>query len=54
MSKIIKTNQRVGDSMPPGLAKAIYEQAKQQQQQSTNTQTNQSSPKSGGGNSKNQ
>ncbi|HAT1528881.1 TPA: hypothetical protein I8W52_004129 [Morganella morganii] len=53
MSKIIKTNQPVGDSMPPGLAKAIYEQAKQQQQ-STNTQTNQSPTKSSGGSSKNQ
>lgn len=53
MSKIIQTNKFIGDSMPPGLAKAIYEQAKQQQQ-STNTQTNQSPPKSSGGDSKNQ
>ncbi len=53
MSKINKTSLPIGDSMPPGLAKAIYEQAKQQQQ-STNTQTNQSPPKSSGDNNKNQ
>ncbi|EMF0796024.1 hypothetical protein ACV772_002013 [Proteus mirabilis] len=47
MSKIIKTNKFIGDSMPPGLAKAIYEQAKQQLQQ-TGTQTNQNSKSNGG------
>ncbi|MGW1368461.1 hypothetical protein [Providencia alcalifaciens] len=46
MSKIIKTNKFIGDSMPPGLAKAIYEQAKQQSQQQT--QTNQTSKSNGG------
>lgn len=48
MSKIIKTNKFIGDSMPPGLAKAIYEQAKQQSQQQTGTQTNQTSKSNGG------
>ncbi|ETT07928.1 hypothetical protein HMPREF1562_0505 [Providencia alcalifaciens F90-2004] len=33
--------------MPPGLAKTIYEQAKQQSQQ-TGTQTNQTSKSNGG------
>jgi hypothetical protein len=43
-------NKFVGDSMPPGLAKKIYEQAKQQSPNKPNGQP----PASNGGTNKNQ
>ncbi|MCT8350089.1 hypothetical protein LGZ99_23565 [Photorhabdus temperata] len=54
MGKVIKTNKFIGDSMPPGLARKIYEQAKQQPQQSPNKPNEQSPASSSGGSSKNQ